>query len=1087
MAGANLKMKRAIAGIPIPIILGIIVVILVSGGLLWGTGRGIAEKIFGEKGPIPIFKGQEEFVPYTAQLEASDRIAIDSMNALACAINAVSSGDPGKCDKKDTSIAMGDIGGNEILGAAVAEGEQKTCNAQFGQACVTCGNAAILGESGKASTIDEIGKMIENCAIKSKWASLDTYCGYIVGGRQGASIKKAELEQWLKTKAGVDTRVRINSDFLIAIKEPDGVITPERGYHICADDDGIDNEIYIYDSVEYDNDCKDVYDVWKKKRNQFSADCTVQSFELPQKVQKVGLFNPVSWVAGNNDPDYVAYFEAFPRGMEKFWHVDEISVVSVSLVVGFAAFDAIPAFGKLAKGAYQAFKQGAKDTAQLMAEKGVRSGLKAFFDSVFTRGWKNAIRKQYIADLAEGYAYGIEKELAGKISEKAESLLIAEARRGASRAEATAVARAGILNTLNAENLPVDPRYLKQALEDYASGFKKHVDELLPDEKIKVLSSATESYRREVASELTEQAATVYGTRLTKAFARELAKRMAVKQFFKQMFKEGAEEISEEQVKQGVGKALRKLASMPPDQRRRAVQEGVQLSEEYLTKDGLLDFTKITGKSFADPDGATRKLTKEFIDAIATPEGTSLAGLMLDSGWSTVTALKRGTVGPHNPLTEPFKFFGDQIPISFKAFGLGTVPKAAQWIKNHKYPIIAALALYAASQDAANEKYESVGINSLGMTRPYARGRAMAFELLPNATPYYIAPKDEGDNVRGERLYLVSPCKADLLVQTDICECSRVPIGNQHWKFSENLPRLDLTGITLNTEVLGSDDKVYNNFVNWHTNEQFKSAWLTMPEAEAINRIKDEKLSERNKSLIYKKYPMLWEFNPDYNSITTRKGAIAAWQRLEAVDFFEKQVNGLALGATNSYGVLIGIRAEEPKDSLPQVMWDEFAAYFDFSGVQKTCVQRGTFDEWVGAAVTVYTDMSGQKLKLENNIFAHPVYKTDCITVGITRDKAYTTENGANYCIDEYSYLTTARYIFFATELVASVALTAITGGTAAPFLIATTGIVSGLTEEWLARQAKWPAYEREGQQGKVPIAQTKVSEAEWSAFGGAK
>ena len=186
-------------------------------------------------------------------------------------------------------------------------------------------------------------------------------------------------------------------------------------------------------------------------------------------------------------------------------------------------------------------------------------------------------------------------------------------------------------------------------------------------------------------------------------------------------------------------------------------------------------------------------------------------------------------------------------------------------------------------------------------------------------------------------------------------------------------------------------------------------------------------------------------------------------------------------------GVLIGIRAEEKKDGLPQTHWDERAFFYDFSGVQKTCVQRGEFDEWVGAAVMVYKDMTGQALKLDNNIFAHPIYKTDCITVGIARDPKYVETTGANYCIDEYSFLTKARYIFFGTELVASIALTALTGGTAAPFLIATTGIVSGLTEEWLARKAKWPAYETEGQQGKVPIAQTKVSEAEWSAFGGAK
>jgi len=1076
--------KGQFAGIPIPIILGIVVILIVSGGLLWSMGGGIAQKIFGERGILPIMQGNQTFVPYQLQLTESDRIAINSMNALVCAINAVSGGSPEKCEQKDMSIAAGTIG-NEIQGAAVAEtGTQETCNAQFGNACVKCGQPTILGTD-KRLIVADLGKMIEQCALKTNFADVDTYCGYVLGGKFDAPVTKEELVQWLKTQASPEVRAAINTKFWIDMKPE--VLKPEGGYHICADDDG-DNEIYIYDRVDYDNDCKDSYDAWKKEKkgNLFATECIVKSFELPQKIEKVGIFNPVSWVAGNNDPDYVAYFEAFPRGMEKFWQVDEMSIVSVSLVVGFAVFDAIPGVGRLAKGLYKGFKTGAKETAEAMAEKTVREGFQQFFEMVGKRGWKNTIRTQFIEDFAEGYAYGIEKDLAKKVSGKVDDVLLSAAKRKITRAEATKELEESLVSLFDASKMRVDPGFLDKTAKEIAEGAGKNLDTMTVEERQVVFEEVVKRYRKQVASELSEQSAELYSKRMTKGFARELARRMAVKNFFKEMVKEGAEEVDKEAVQASIKKTLRKFVSLPEAEREKAVQAGIDLSEQFMTKEGLLDFTKITGRSFIDPDMATRKMTSQFVDAIATDQGTTLAEYFTRAGWGAARGIKRGTVGPHNPLTEPFKFFGDQIPISFGKLGLDTVPKAAQWINNHKYPIIAALAFYAAAADAANEKFEPVGMNSLALTRPYLRGEPKAFPMQPTVTPYYITPQDQGGNVRtGERLYLASPCKADLTVQTQLCECNRVPLGVQHWKFADDMPKLDVTGINPNLNALENDEFIYANFVKWHTNDQFQSAYLTMPEDEAIKKIKNEKLSARNTDPIYKKYTFLWEFNPDYATIKTRKEAIAAWQRLEAVDFFEKTVNGLALGAVNGYGVLVGVRSEESKDGLPQVTWDEFSAYYDFSGMQKTCVQRDVFTEYIDWIKMDYTIIAGQEIKIQDNVFAHPVYKTDCITVGITRDPKYRETTGANYCIDEYPFMKPVRWALFGIEITASIALTAMTGGTAAPFLIASTGIVSGLTEELLTRETKWPAYNTEAALNQVPIAQKTVSEAEWSALGG--
>ena len=68
--------------------------------------------------------------------------------------------------------------------------------------------------------------------------------------------------------------------------------------------------------------------------------------------------NPVRWIAGYGDPNYIVYYEAFPVGPDKFWQVDEISVASVALIFGFAAFDIVPlagrGVGKVVKGAFKA-------------------------------------------------------------------------------------------------------------------------------------------------------------------------------------------------------------------------------------------------------------------------------------------------------------------------------------------------------------------------------------------------------------------------------------------------------------------------------------------------------------------------------------------------------------------------------------------------------------------------------------------------------------------------------------------------------------------------------------------------------------
>ena len=105
------------------------------------------------------------------------------------------------------------------------------------------------------------------------------------------------------------------------------------------------------------------------------------------------------------------------------------------------------------------------------------------------------------------------------------------------------------------------------------------------------------------------------------------------------------------------------------------------------------------------------------------------------------------------------------------------------------------------------------------------------------------------------------------------------------------------------------------------------------------------------------------------------------------------------------------------------------------------------------------------------------------MTVSISRHPDW--NDGINYCIDEYTYLNAKRWMFFAGQIAASVLLSAFGDGIGAGVGLAAIGIGFGYLEEKAAREAKWPAVENQASGGKIPIAQTSWTEAEWSLWGG--
>ena len=91
-----MKSKKAI-GWPwlVAIALGVFVIVAVAAGPLAGIKNYIGEKIFGEKGLASTpGEAEHEFVPFSDEFLADEIKAMNSMNALACAITFVASGNP---------------------------------------------------------------------------------------------------------------------------------------------------------------------------------------------------------------------------------------------------------------------------------------------------------------------------------------------------------------------------------------------------------------------------------------------------------------------------------------------------------------------------------------------------------------------------------------------------------------------------------------------------------------------------------------------------------------------------------------------------------------------------------------------------------------------------------------------------------------------------------------------------------------------------------------------------------------------------------------------------------------------------------
>lgn len=350
----------------ITIILGSIVILL----LIYGIGnvgyQFAKEKIFGERGVLAGKFPAKEFVPGVSPIEDDELIAINSMKALVCAINSMAAGKPGwemtpsLCPDGFTILKTGaapaqpspaDIAkapAQPATGKVVAltgmAAQTPACNGDiaYGTTCVECTETSsilrpITLDSNKQNAINQIVDETLRCYQKFKENNYNNvYCSQVTVPKSGlAGITMAEYRDALSASGplGADMASYWKRDYEWNIESP--LASGAKDFYLCAENRLLGNKVLLTRDLLA---CPLSASAYHAKR----LECTVRSFELPQKVSVAEEL-----IVGSGDPKFLAYYEKFPEGEEKAWQYSSKTVFFVVLGVQ-GALTMLPLGGKAA-------------------------------------------------------------------------------------------------------------------------------------------------------------------------------------------------------------------------------------------------------------------------------------------------------------------------------------------------------------------------------------------------------------------------------------------------------------------------------------------------------------------------------------------------------------------------------------------------------------------------------------------------------------------------------------------------------------------------------------------------------------------
>lgn len=476
--------------------------------------------------------------------------------------------------------------------------------------------------------------------------------------------------------------------------------------------------------------------------------CTVKNFFLPQQISNTGeMMKPETWLAGYGDPRWLVYYEAFPDGADAYWHTDGTSLfntMSVGFIVAGGILNIIPGGGKAAKvgaeAGEDAVKKALKEVGEETAQALLKQGGKDVLERVAANGAANTIRSFAIEDGLKNI-YGIGESISKELTDKILSVA------GKKGGEATF------------EN-------------ELRSQFEKELSPIVSKitQKPSTFTGSIESYRAKVLDDIIDGTDNmivefsdgdvrlglkgIFSKPITQTMKRDLFSKRFTESFFRQFISEtGA--FDEKLFRETAEKAITSLDAMSPSMR----------------------------------------------DIALRAAATSLDGLLKGTAGVTSAEFKQQILA--RPIRYPIQFIADQIPL--KGLTLGSLTKSAvnlpQWAVNHKYPIMLLVLLASQEADSMSEKKMPVGDNSLALNQPSLFGLTAVYKLSSEARKYFIALEDtiRLNELKG-RLYLASPCKADLKVIKTKCTCNANPALHR-FNFGGGLQDVKVNSVKIKDDI----------------------------------------------------------------------------------------------------------------------------------------------------------------------------------------------------------------------------------------------------------------------------------------------
>jgi len=522
--------------------------------------------------------------------------------------------------------------------------------------------------------------------------------------------------------------------------------------------------------------------------------CYVCNFYLPQEI------TTSEWITAFGDPEYLAYYESFPEGQEEYWQYATLKSAGYIGVTMMAVGSINFVTSKMGvrtskKSVKEAMEEGVEELAETfgkeIAEKGVKEATEEAIEILAEKAGKNGIKSVVKSGLFRNTLTEIPQIGARRsryLSEVYEIYL---------KEAAEQYTKKGIFKTSS--------KIAKEIEEQASDKFLRDLPELLTPKKLNSFGYPSQMFNTlkfvdEFGKEVTEQAAKdilankvtqnlgeALSKKVTNAMMRDFMIEISTINAFKNLLEEGGEQFSKTAVKEALEISFEQftaISKLPAKFQKQLLDRANKRLFKMFTKNGAFKSPNIIKGS------TTEFFGDNFDDAVATMPTNKLEFMagQLKSIYGTLkeglgAIPKQGWVdGPYMPLAigkEYWKTFGVSInPIT-------QTKQLSKFVYGKRYTALLGVALLAEYEDMQNNNLAPGGVNSLLLGSPSVYGDLRKeYPLSEKAKKYYIALHERytDSDIETNRFYLASPCKTDLVLTTQNCNCMRRP-KQLHYNF----------------------------------------------------------------------------------------------------------------------------------------------------------------------------------------------------------------------------------------------------------------------------------------------------------------